>query len=47
MTEDVEVGDSTIWVRPYHHANEGIWTLDANNLTVYINERGASMLGYE
>jgi PAS domain S-box-containing protein len=28
-------------------ANEGIWTLDANNLTDFINERGAAILGYE
>jgi PAS domain S-box-containing protein len=28
-------------------ANEGIWTLDANNITDYINERGAFILGYK
>jgi PAS domain S-box-containing protein len=27
-------------------ANEGIWTLGADGLTNYINERGASILGY-
>ena len=27
-------------------ANEGIWILDADDRTAYINERGASMLGY-
>jgi hypothetical protein len=27
-------------------ANEGIWTVDARNLTDFINERGAAILGY-
>jgi PAS domain S-box-containing protein len=27
-------------------ANEGIWTLDANNLTDFINAHGAAILGY-
>jgi PAS domain S-box-containing protein len=27
-------------------ANEGIWTLDADGLIDYVNERGASILGY-